>query len=369
MEIDEVKLRKDIFRLVNYLSRHEKASSMQEMDELRTLCQLYKELTGIDYVFDFFLNKKRVDHLYHQYDVVNANVFRDFCEMYFADLVNCASKLEKSTDKNNEYYMQVAANKLGKKMRYYNEKEFKEIILSYYAEYGDDIYNLVKEYFDNSRIGMGVWTEVSEAYFANSFLGGGYVANGHEDLSTYSLGGVVHELGHAIDYKKLYLNQGKKLSTISDTLLETPAHFFELSLYEYLIKNHIDIDYALLLINDSIFTDVSRLTPYKGIDVFDGIMNLDGEIVDEEGNLIYNLRDDIVYFLGTSIALNMMVRSKDNKKEFNSILNDYLCGRKERTFEQSLETLGISYEDFINGKYIKPYIKQRNKELIKRIND
>ena len=39
--------------------------------------------------------------------------------------------------------------------RNYSEKDFKDIILSYFATYGDKTYNIVKRYFDENRIHLG----------------------------------------------------------------------------------------------------------------------------------------------------------------------------------------------------------------------
>ena len=45
---------------------------------------------------------------------------------------------------------------------------------------------------------------------------------------------------------------------------------------------------------------------------------------------------------------------------------NFLCMRKEQSFKESINTLGLNYDEFINSSLIKDYVKDKNKEIIKK---
>jgi hypothetical protein len=145
MELDEKKIRDDIFAIVRYIMKHEKASSMQAIDEYKTFAQLYKELTGVEFVADFYLDKDRMQALYDKYDATSSKKVGVFTVSYLDDLRRLSASINDSYQDYIDYYFKIACSKFNKSLKLFSEKDFKDIVLSFYSEYGNDTYRLAKK--------------------------------------------------------------------------------------------------------------------------------------------------------------------------------------------------------------------------------
>ena len=75
----------------------------------------------------------------------------------------------------------------------------------------------------------------------------------------------------------------------------------------------------------------------------------------------------IIYSIGSAFALNLVSLRKEDPKTFKKKLNDLLTSRKESyLIEDSLDKIGISVSEFVNGERINDDIKENVKELKKK---
>ena len=300
-------------------------------------------------------------------------------------------------------------------VRSYSEKDFKDIILSYFNTCGEKYYKIAKKYFDENRIHVGytpngkLSKENIGGFFAHLiWLESGYLVSMYNKYDTWSMSSVVHELGHAIDAELFIFPQQKVISVFSDTLLEVPSTTFEMGFLDYLINNKIDYYGGLLHFNDRIalvqeyYKNLEKL--FNGEDNYltidgnvrkvsvevikpeDAIIDENGCILteqdnstktaryDEDGNIVltrvfeYPFRDAILYSLGYYISLHLNNIKENDKKEFDKVFNNIITSRKEATLEESIEMMGISVEEFESCRLIRDKIKNNTKALKKRFN-
>lgn len=254
-------------------------------------------------------------------------------------------------------------------IRGYSEEDFKDLILGYYSTFGNDTYKIASKYFDERRINFGTFTKMKDcaAFFSGlQWIDSGYILSMYQKYNSASASTIVHELGHAYDAERFLFPQKKNLPLFSDCLVEVPSTAFELGFYDYLKDNHIDIDGSNVLLNSRFYMLIEYLKTLKDtISHKDLAVFSDGYGVDEENNE-YNVRDAVLYGLGyyTSIHLNAIRRA--DTKEFLNVLNKLMTSRKELSFEEAINTIGFSLEDFTNGRYVKPELKNNMLELKKR---
>lgn len=301
--------------------------------------------------------------------------------------------------------------------RGYSEKDFLDIILSYYSTFGDKIFNMVKKYFEEERIHLPYYSRehnldnnVGVFFVPITSLSSGYVLSTHKKYNTYSLCSLAHELGHALDAEMFLFPQKKTIKPLSDILVEVPSTTFEFGLYYYLIKNKIDPSGALVLLNDR-FKGIQNYSEhldylYNEDDLYlqkDGsilvpkpdLIDKDEAVFDEEGNLIFNnrkhtsdeysfdknenvilhrylkypFRDDIIYGLGYYTALHFCEIMDSSIEEFNKTFNNFITSRKEASLQECINKLGISVEEYMNCDFIKDRVKNDVLMMKKRFNE
>lgn len=294
-------------------------------------------------------------------------------------------------------------------VRRYSEKDFIDIILSYFSTYGDNYYKVAKKYFEEERVHMGYQPNGDTAGFFEGlkWLYSGYIISMYRDYNTWSAASFCHELGHAVDAETFIFPQQKVISTLQDMLLEVPSTTFELGFLDYLKKNKIDYKGSLIAFNDrcEFVRDCAKSydVVYKADDAYiepngyvtlddtevfpidkvifndDGTILVDNKYLCEEGTYQidgdkvtvnkykeYPFREDMLYGLGYYIAIHLNLIRDNSPEEFNKIFNNFITSRKEKSLEESIESLGISLEDFISGKYAKPKIEENYLALKKR---
>ena len=254
-------------------------------------------------------------------------------------------------------------------IRGYNEKEFKDIILGYYNTFGNGAYKIAEKYFGENRIHIGTLTTLpdSAGFFSGlQWIDSGYIFSMYNKYNSVTASTIVHELGHAYDAERFLFPQKKNLPLFCDCLVEVPSTAFEMGFYDYLKENRIDIDGSNIMINGRLnmlkeYLNVLKETiSHKDLAVFS-----DGYGVDEEENE-YNVRDSVLYGLGYYTAIHLNAIRRKDVKEFLKVLNNLMTSRKELSFEKSINALGLSLEDFTNGRYVRPELKDNMLELKKR---
>ena len=262
--------------------------------------------------------------------------------------------------------------------RKYNEEEFKNIILDFYHQYGDKYYSAVKKYFDEERIQTNYDTKDLLAMFTYSKLvSSGYIFSSKAKIDTRFAATLVHELGHAINAETFVFPQQKNIGIISDPYSEIPSTCFEGIFAQQLVDKKIDYSGGLILLNQlyaQIYTCASAISTLLPLEeyVYDDECNLYFSLFDENDNHIgidsFQIRDSIVYGLGHLTALYFNKIDKKDRKEFLKIYNDIVTGRKEYSFEDLINRLGITTSEFSQLKYVKEDIKENEMKLRKRFN-
>ena len=332
-------------------------------------------------------------------------------------LTNMTSNfIQMNKDMDFKYYKYPISRKI------YSVKEFEELILSYFATYGDRIYNIVKRYFDERRIQTGNQDAdpgISGYSTWLQWLESGYVFSNYSRFNINNAGTICHELGHAIDSETFYFPQQKFIPSYSDALLELSSTAYELGFVDYLEKNHIDIYGAQMYFNTTMqmalefIEDLNKIQKFKKLYVLDAGYVIEGEdhetlqemaeelvreykanrrklvghdpetdekrkelyeklcedldTVDEIGNdLCYNMRFDLIYGLGYYMSLHLGLIRESSIKDFNRILNNICTSRKEITLEQAINMMGISVDEFTSGKLIQPKLEENCLALKKR---
>lgn len=410
LKIDEDRLLNDILltrnRLVYGVSKEKIKKDYNGMYLLnKVLANSFNKYVIMDKMFLDF--NGTVELLEKNHDRV-VNDFYTKVSNYGEILVNSFNNFDKITNKYNSTYLPYYGV-----IKNYSEKDFKEIILSYFSTYGNDIYKIAKKYFDENRIQMAYTTKIDSidenigGFFASlSWLDSGYIISLYNKYNTTSLLSICHELGHAIDAERFIFSQKKKIDPFSDPFLEIPSTFFEIGAHYYLINQKIDVFGSKILLNDRYYVirnssesmtniyssdnvimqkDGDILIPcrknYKKEDV---IFNSDNSII-INGELLYNyelkddeviidaylkypFRDDIIYGLGYYIAFHLNeIRNKDIK-DFNRIFNDIITLRKEANLEDLINLLGISKDEFTSCKLIEDRMKEDILSLNKKFN-
>ena len=263
---------------------------------------------------------------------------------------------------------------------------FKELLFEYYSQYGNQIYKIVKKYVDEGRIELGDSMDptASGVYFGSNITKSGYITiQRNKKLSLFTLGVLVHELGHAIDFETLHYPQSKNMNLFSDVLIEVPSYHFEMGLYDFLIKNNVHPNDAHALMS-SLYQELSyfgksfdALFNMKDFFIEDGgyVTNQDGKFVDYEGKEIEETEDldeeecdckgprkmdateVLKYSLGMYIAVQTNQLASQDREAYIKDLLRFTTLRKESSLIESLERLGISQEQFETASIIEPRIK------------
>ena len=368
-------------------------------------CRPTKDMIVNDYASLIFLNQA-LAKLFNKYFVID-NIIKDYHraqKMKIRDNQNTLNNYLKNFFNNRKLINDISTSYIKnfdqkqiqkyqyfKNLRHYSKQDFIDIILSYYSTFGNNIYNIVKKYFDENRIQTGFSIndlensndDYSGLYSFIIFLQTGYIFGELSELNTMNAGMLVHELGHAVDSETFIFPQQKNISLFDDYLSEIPSLTFEFGFYDYLEKNHIDIigsnimkninynnyyswfkvlNYAASLKEMIVNTEGDIEIPPEEIDsinkMISGILDVtiyedsEGNVLDQE--CVIRLRDSLIYALGGFFARHLSLMISDDNKEFLKILNNIITSRKEATFEELIEMTGISLEDYISGKLIYP---------------
>ena len=311
MQIDLNLLLDDISKLMHYLVRNEKQSSMEALSDLHTFTGFFEEITRVEINTDIFMDKDKVNKYLVKYYLDGVRRFTNFFNSNDKDLLTLANNIDSFVDKESVIHIYNDSYKTLNKSKSYSEKEFKEIIYDFYSQYGNNIFNAVRKMFDEKRISMGYYMgSKKDGYTVSStFTKSAYIVTGSDYFAIDSMILLVHELAHAASFYTSSIYTSQRNPDMS-AFIEVPSCFFELAFMDYLIKNHTEGKSALTILNDKIATDFVSLKKYSEIaDSVDFFMDDEGYIHGDNLplNLIgNNLADDLKYTLGYSIALNLL---------------------------------------------------------------
>ena len=242
-------------------------------------------------------------------------------------------------------------------MKKYDEKTFKDIILSYFATYGNKEYEIVKKYFDENRIEMSYEKcaddDLAAAFALLTKLKSGYIISIHNNYNTWSMTDLVHELGHAIDAERFLFPQQKKVNVFSDMLCEIPSTTYEIGFLNYLLNNNID-ESARIIKNykHSLLADASDELNYI-YSLTDINSDYDGNLYDKDGN-VYPFKDMLSYGLGYYFSYILNYIKDNNPEEFDKIFYNVISSRNEIIhLIDFAKIMGISEEEFLNCNLVK----------------
>lgn len=370
MQSNQDRLISDLKKLKEYYKKHQKQSDITfDYIGFYVLDKLAIDLLGFSFEpFSVFEDPNEIQSLFEKMSCQEINSFNTFMRDNYEDLFVLFNKL-------NKYLIKIDYPTLPfyKLISGYSEKDFTDILLSFFSRYGNDMYKLVKKYMDEDRIVMSYNHKIGEEnstamHIGSKKLKSGYIIMQHRRYNDLSLSSLVHELGHAYDRESFIYPQQKKLREFEDYFIEVPSSYFELEFYDYLIEQGIHVDGANILKND-------RYTYMD--DAFPAVCSTDKSFFEQrEPSIILNIenyearskvRKEIIYGIGIYTALHLQyLRENMSYKEFMKLFYDFISLRKERTLQSSIEGLGINYEDFINGTIAYPKIEESSLSLKRR---
>ena len=397
----------------NFIWGAKKDTIKYDYSQLRILNDVFANITQMQFPLKkIFINK---DDVYKILEKDASRIINDF----FVKSIGNKDILTTSFNNFKNYLDDLSFYHYGyfDLTRKYSINDFVDIILSYYATYGNEIYNIVKKYFEEERIQLPYFSSehnmqenIGGFFVPITYLSSGYIFSTHERLDSYCMCAIVHELGHAIDAEKFIFPQKKTIKPLNDLLLEVPSTAYEFGFYYYLINNKIDTGAGLVILNDRmhgikiygeqldyLYSKDKLLLQYDGtlleydpivINKEDIVFNDNGELIydntlygnndyeyDKDGNIVihryikYPFRDSIIYGLGYYTAMHLCkIKDYVSIEEYNKIFNNLITSRKEANLVESIETLGLDLQDYVNGSFIKDRVRNDVLEMKKRFN-
>ncbi len=373
MEFDYNILLEDINKLIRYLIRNEKRSAMETLSDLDTYNGLLEHLSGIEINRDrLFMNNEKLNEYLAKYFYDGVKRITDFLNTNGDDLNTLATNINSLINPETIVHIYNGRYLILDKSRIFNEKEFKDILLSFFSQYNNNIYKVVKKMFDEKRIKMGgKINEGCEGYTVSSnFTKDAFIIIRNYEFTIDNLVMLAHELGHVIHFYTSVLSNGEK-KAFASPYSETISCSFEIAFLDYLMKNYIEPSSALLFLNDKFVRDLNSFYKYTSIKKQDEYhIDEDGIISSTSGDLSFigsPVEADLNYTLGYAIALNMLLKYGDDKKEFVKKLNNLMYLMNRQSFRDNLNTLGFDCDDFLQCRTIGPYVKEKNQELIHKL--
>ena len=367
MDIDKDMLSKDLFRLKHYLLRHRNYSQLSKyVSDLDKLNKVMSSVTGF-MVTDhgLFINKdefgKKIKRANHQllsdyYDEFDRDgyLIEPFCINYINNLQRMSFIMFNS--------------KLSQKK--YSEKDLKDIVLGFFSTFDNKFYNKVKTYF---RIQFGVQQDEDYGgeFLESIVLCTSYMIFAYKELNTLSMSSLVHELGHLYERELFIFPQAKNVELSKQSTLEVPSCFFELLFLEYIIQSHIDIKGGELLLNDrynlirECAQDLAEIYSYDN-----GYITNSGDVIidDDNGSKLIFMKESYIYSLGYYIGSYLCDAYNQDKKGFKKMFDNMLCSRCETTLEEKIRSIGLSPQEFTEGKFMRQKVLKINNSLKKRYN-
>lgn len=322
----------------------------------------YNKFFDIDFLNNYYNN------FWNNYYNGAELVFNKYKDYYFNMVQNVMNYFK---DMNFSYY-------LARRTNTYSDKETKELILDFFNNYSISKYKIVKDMFEEERIGMGNLEDFGGYCVCFNSNNKPYIMiNGQEnEFDLTSLTSLVHELGHAIE--SVYtLNRHKELWKVeSMPFRELASEFFELEFLRYLQKNKIYPKEAINIIcryydslyeflDDASFLNKNIIEDDKEYTAFDDryYFSKSGVIrnfIDKDGKIVqmtFDFYDPLMYSIGSYLSLYLEKLKNEDEKYFQKVFDIYLSTRSLMSYENIFDLFQISKDDFLSGNGIKDIIK------------
>lgn len=364
MEINENKLFDELLEIRKILIRN------QSINNIRKYYPIYSQ-------FNYIL-AQLTGYCFEPNDVIYRNMDELNEDIRLQNKKQLLKYFERAVKEGDSlYFLYMSFNDILKESNYvqifndniptYNELQAKEMILTYFKQFGDKIYSIAESYLNN-RISTNVDLEpgVGGSFYNNYSNELGYILIKYDKFNAASISAIVHEIGHAIDNSLFVYPQQKNLTVNSQFLIEVPSTFFELNFLEYLIENKIDVKGASYCLADRICV-VKRLSEEyeKFYNLKNAILTEDRCIIDPRTEELIDLEGAILYGHGYLYSLNLCELYRENKDLAINKLINLICSRKEMTILEGIESLGFDEDEFLSLK--KP--KEKIKKFIKKYNE
>ena len=362
------RLTSDLKKLRDYYKHHQKKSNLTfDFSSFYSLDSIASPILGFSFDPTSTIKDEKsaiiiTQDSYKEILGFNKQIFENYEELYsmFDNLDEFMSDIDYPT---LPYYSLI---------RKFSEKDFTDILLSFLSEYGNDMVNIAKKYMNEDRIIMNYRMNPHDQFRAmhigSKLLKSGYIILRHDKYTTTSLTSLVHELGHAYDREKFIYSQQKRIRNFEDLLIEVPSTYFEMEFYDYLIRNKINKDGSMILKNERL-TEMSDTfasfykIPKDYFETTDPMILLS----DKDYNERNEFRSKLIYGLGLYITIHLLhLRRNMSNEEFMKELYNFISLRKERTLKESIEGLGIDYNDFLEGTYVYPEVHESSLKLKRR---
>lgn len=368
MKTYQERLISDLKRLRDYYKTHQKKSNLTfDFSSFYSLDSIASPILGFSFEPTSIIKNEESAIIITQdsyREVLGFN--KQVCENY--------EELYDMFDKLDEFMCEIDYPTLPyySLLRKFSEKDYNDTLLSFLSEFGDDMINIARKYMSENRIIMNYKMNPQDQFKAmhigSKLLKSGYIILRDDEYTIYSLASFIHELGHAYDREKFIYSQQKRIRNFEDLLIEVPSIYFEMEFYNYLIKNKINKDGAMILENEKLTrmsdTFASFYTiPKEYFEIVDPIILQN----DSNYNKRSTFRNDLIYGLGIYIVVHLLhLRKNMSSKEFMKELYNFISSRKERTLKESVEGLGIDYDDFLIGTYVYPKVEESSLKLKRR---
>lgn len=256
-------------------------------------------------------------------------------------------------------------------LRKYSLNDFKDIVFDFFSRFGSYEEDVARRYFEEGRIEFGYpEKEFGGGFVASNINDAGYIFTQYNKLNTRNLSTVVHEIGHAIDYKKYYDTQGMRNANVNDIFLEIPSAFFETTFAKYLKESKIDeFGGYMTLQNVLALVYVRLLDIHKYFKLREKYNHI---TLDSIGNVMFprgqriELRRAVLYSIAYYVALFANEKVDVYDKEFMRKLYSASMMRERLNLEDVVEMLGLDAEEFQNPFILRDVMKENNDEIRRR---
>ena len=340
MEINEDKLYDELLEVRRKLIRN------QSTNNIRKYYPVFEQLNyTLAQITGFAVDPK--DMLYRNVDELNDDI-RLQNKKQILEYFNRAI-----TEGDPLYFLFMSFNDILKESNYiplindnipfYNETQAREMILTYFKQFGDKIYNIAKSYLDG-RVSINIDLDPGTGgSFMNNYANElGYILIKYGEFNAASISAIVHEIGHAIDNSLFVYPQQKELSLSNQFLIEVPSTFFEINFLQYLIENNIDVDAAEKLLGEMSTYDDALADFIKEADskynLLQGYMKIDK--LEKCYNIFRTIKTDTRY-LGF-IELNSIFSNLEKAIKENDI--DYVKNNIKTSLKVFKKYIEISKE-------------------------
>ncbi len=366
MEINENKLFDELLEIRKILIRN------QSINNIRKYYPIYSQLN--------YILAQLTGYCFESNDVIYRNMDELNEDIRLQNKKQLLKYFERAVKEGDSlYFLYMSFNDILKESNYvqifndniptYNELQAKEMILTYFKQFGDKIYSIAESYLNN-RISINVDLEpgVGGSFHNNYSNELGYILIKYDKFDAASISAIIHEIGHAIDNSLFVYPQQKNLTVGSQFLIEVPSTFFELNFLEYLIENKIDVKGASYCLADRICVVKKLSEEYeKFYNLKNAILTEDRCIIDPKTEEFIDLEGAILYGHGYLYSLNLCELYRENKELAIKKLINLICSRKEMTILEGIESLGFDEDEFLSLKKpkenIKKFIKKYNEEF------